>query len=202
MPDETLQRQMKHLWQNHRAVLQTLYPSSSSSDQKETEYPVQRLIWAEPGRHMYSITYLLHRGHLFVSGDYYEALYRWSGDISFEFLAGCDLGYFAEKCKSPPIGGKYCWDMAKAQSIFAEELCAPGGALEDMPDEIRKEARDSLYSESEWQKFLSANTSEDWMPYLSKESSELISPGKVLNSYIEIHLLGIRMAMALREKDD
>lgn len=49
--------------------------------------------------------WIIDRGTLIVQGDNYDSIYRWNGSgVSLEFLAGCNLGYFSEKCMADKDG--------------------------------------------------------------------------------------------------
>jgi hypothetical protein len=54
-------------------------------------------------------------GGLTVLGDIGEAVYEWGQDISLEFLASLDFGYFHGKCQASESGRDFdIWDVDKA----------------------------------------------------------------------------------------
>lgn len=51
--------------------------------------------------------WIIDRGTLIVTGDNYSSIYRWNdSSISLKFLAGCNLGYFSEKCQADKDGSR------------------------------------------------------------------------------------------------
>jgi hypothetical protein len=88
-----------------------------------------RITWKKPGSGTYAIVYIIdtHTARLSVVGDLGEAIYGWSGSISLNFIAGCDLHYFNSKCLASSCGerGKTWNDefaSASIKSIFQEEV--------------------------------------------------------------------------------
>jgi hypothetical protein len=66
-----------------------------------------RINWRHSdGNSNYAVLYIIDRrtATLFVSGDLGQAVYRWGGDIGINFIAGCDIGYFNEKCCASSCG--------------------------------------------------------------------------------------------------
>lgn len=66
-----------------------------------------RINWRHSdGNSNYAVLYIIDRrtATLFVSGDLGQAVYRWGGDIGIDFIGGCDIGYFNEKCCASSCG--------------------------------------------------------------------------------------------------
>lgn len=77
---------------------------------------IRYIVFGKPGTGIYRINYIIIRNVLTVFGDCYEAVYMWGDKVNLEFLAGCSLGYFAEKCRASQHGyGSKHWvsDHAK-----------------------------------------------------------------------------------------
>ena len=99
--------------------------------------------WANPKSGQYRITYLIHGYFLMVYGDCGEAIYSWPAPncvdrLTLEWLADCELPYFAGKCRvlgnhdSSFPGHEWCRDEAAfgIRKRIAE-------ALEDASNECR-----------------------------------------------------------------
>src|SRR5262249_18364121 len=84
---------------------------------------LQKLIWHQPGTWVNCIQYVIDTSWLFVYGDLGEAVYEWSGSLSFDWLAGLDLDYFGSKCQasSEEPKGK-TWDSDRVQAWIEEKL--------------------------------------------------------------------------------
>lgn len=58
----------------------------------------------------------LYNGTLIIAHDYGDAVYHWGSNISFEFIAGCNLYYFREKCQASEYGRMFEeWDRETAR---------------------------------------------------------------------------------------
>lgn len=110
---------------------------------------IRYIEFGKPGTMIYKIHYIITRNVLTVFGDCYEAVYMWSSKVSLEFLAGCSLGYFAEKCRASQHGyGSKHWDSDRAKESIEWRL-------EEMEEEDRKKFTDlngfdHLSTEFEW----------------------------------------------------
>jgi hypothetical protein len=79
--------------------------------------------WRRPKDGNYRIVYMLRGGLLLVYGDMGDAVYQWSSWIDLDFLAKCDLDYFASKCQASETGrGGEEWDNDQARKSFMEVL--------------------------------------------------------------------------------
>lgn len=65
-----------------------------------------KIKWKKPGEWNCAIVYYLDlkMGYLLVAGDLGEAVYQWSGPISLNFVANCNLDYFDSKCQASSCG--------------------------------------------------------------------------------------------------
>lgn len=76
--------------------------------------------WQKPGTWNYGCRFIIHRRWLIVVGDIGEATFEWSEDLTLEFLAGIDFGYFLSKCRASEHGRKFeQWDAAVAYANIA-----------------------------------------------------------------------------------
>jgi len=85
------------------------------------------LVWAKPKSSNYAMQYvLLPRGPtgamcLVVTGDLGEAVYVWYGAVTYDRIAGMNLGYFASKCEASETGrGFKTWDPDQARAVLLE----------------------------------------------------------------------------------
>jgi len=107
--EKELQKELQDMFKKHEATYKVI----------DDGFVV--LVWREPGTMTSMINYIIHGATLMVYGDHYEAIYRWSLPISFQFLAGCELGYFHEKCCASPEGRQWRrWDEKKAIKDFKD----------------------------------------------------------------------------------
>lgn len=163
--------------------------------------------WANPKSGVYSMTFLVRTGTLFVSGDLYASTYRWSEDVSFEWIADCNFGYFFEKlCAAPHERGKI-WEQELV-------LCTVQDELEDHfkqegvtdPLEIKKLIKDELDKDDlldEIQRHAGSN--HEWSEYVHNElehpilqpqdgDSRLYGAGEMADYIHYGHLLGVKAA--------
>ena len=166
---------------------------------KRLDEDTELLVWAIPGRKMYSITYLCRDGILYVSGDYGSAIYRWTEPNSLKWIAGCDLGYFSSKCQASPSGtGFMRWDGERAKEILEDELREnPMEAdLDEWEDKI-KHLRSSLYSENELIAFLYDYSNREFLEAVfGVNYTEFFSGiGERLDEWCEIQWQGLKEAM-------
>lgn len=110
--DKTYFENAERAFKDHKAVL-------GSSEQ----LGIQKLNWRKPGTGIYGISYLIHGPYLIVTGDCGEAVYQWSQNITFDFVAGCDIGYFHSKCEASDKGRHNVhWDAQLATERFLDAL--------------------------------------------------------------------------------
>jgi len=176
---------------------------------------VRMIEFKRPDSMIHGITYIIHERTLFVNGDYYAATYRWSSPISFQFLAGCHLGYFSEKCDASPEGREYLsWDEEVARKGFEEELEnriaelgldddkeAEKAFKEKWADEI-EEARGCLSDRWEWFRFIDSYHHNEFVEAMfGDDHYGDYNIGMTVDVCCQAHLVGIRLAVAqLKEK--
>lgn len=160
----------------------------------EERYRLDSLIWAKPGTSNYAIRYVIQGPTLMVWGDLDSAVYRWSQAITFPFLAGCDLQYFAGKCEASPKGRTYEeFDPETALQDFNERL--KERAAEDYPQPdphaIENGRKAIRYGNDDWQEWMRSEAmlvfGRDWYEFVP-------SFGKDIAQMCHAHLLGIKMA--------
>jgi len=90
------------------------------------------LRWANPESWNYGCHFIIHRRWLTVVGDIGEAVYEWSSDLTLNFLAGIDFGYFYGKCVSSPAGREFKnWD----EMVAVLNVSARLAELKELPAE-------------------------------------------------------------------
>lgn len=186
MTDEKL---AKDFFKNHQAKFETIHRHDGTV--------IELLTWAEPGTNNCRIDYIGKGGTLFVQGDLGEAVYRWSDARSgLEFISGCSLGYFAEKCEASEYGRGYeSWNFNRAEKGINEIW----EEIEATNETIKKFAESygpgSLSSREEWHEFLRDSGEEffgedNWEDYWDI--------GMDIDLRCQAHLLGIKMACKIR----
>jgi hypothetical protein len=82
--------------------------------------------------------WIINHGTLIVLGDCYDSIYKWNdSNISLEFLASCDLGYFSSKCKADKDGSNQeLFDSSEAEKylklIASERILDEYSQFEDV----------------------------------------------------------------------
>ena len=108
--------------------------------------------------YMYSQRWMVFKGTIVITGDCYAAVYSWSGPISLKFLAGCDIGYFNEKCDADKDGStQKVYDASQAESIMKEI------AFDRIYD---NEGFDIEVNESDWRKLTTDEKAVHCMPII------------------------------------
>ena len=174
---------------------------------------VEVLHWRKPGTCIYQVEYLIYGTALFVCGDIGDAVYRWSGLITFPWLAKLDLQYFAEKCQASEHGRGYKSfqphvlkkSVEEMFDYFVEEAVVDGTIAETEKQAKKKELElkfagldgpSAMHFSEEWSRWLGEHGHEmfgdDWM--------EWGLDGMGVDIRCHGHLLGIKMAMAQLEK--
>lgn len=99
-----------------------------------------KIKWREPGTWNMAVVYYIDckMGYLCVCGDLGEAVYQWPSPIGINFLGGCSLDYFNEKCQASSCGerGK-TWNNEVAEDYIRSYI--EDNTIGDNID------RDSLY---------------------------------------------------------
>lgn len=79
--------------------------------------------WQNPKSWNYGCRFIIHRRWLCVVGDIGEATFEWGNDITLEFLAQIDFGYFLSKCRASPEGRDFeQWDTEVLELYRMERL--------------------------------------------------------------------------------
>ena len=164
--------------------------------------PVVIINWQKPGTWNYGCRFIIHRRWLTVVGDIGEATYEWGQDLTLEFLAGLDFGYFHSKCRASETGKDYDeWDYHLAKKVADSRIAElESAALTD--DESQTDA-----DEIEWLRHLEATGySKDAFMKSAEEvydatgdaelASSIADMGEVPASRCIGHFVGLQMAIA------
>ena len=189
---------------------------------KNKEYEL--LEWRNPESSTYAIFYIRWWSTLCVFGDCFEATYQWNWEEGFDlaWIASCDLGYFLGKCRASPHGREpYVWDPQQAEETlkkyfgfyktghFAEDRSYDDERSMRAGQEARfndvggyRGAWDALSSKDEWTIWCAEHAwgvfGDSWY-----ELTELSNPGRRLDAGVELHLEGLKRAVAqFKEKED
>lgn len=155
------------------------------------------------------IDYMIRNGALAVYGDLGESIYRWYGEISLEWIATCDLGYFHGKCEASSEGDgggqgarPHDWDGDQAKTEIMDSLrerikdgSIPTTYYKDTTG-AKHELEMCLESCHNQQEFCSYCQRED--PALAFKDNDwwewLPSIGEIVPIRIRMHLIGLKMA--------
>lgn len=177
---EEIEKSIKGIWfKNHEA-----HYSKVPSFIKDTIFEI--IIWKNPNRNTYSVTYIRMCNYLFVIGDIGDATY-YTGFDSFKEWAESDIGYFSGKCVASEYGRQYLeWDPDYLKEGIEKALeqsdkdwhnfCSSGGDS-------------ALSNEQEWIVWLTLNGNDFW------EDPFLYPYGKCISMRCHGHLIGLKMAM-------
>lgn len=155
---------------------------------------IEVLTWKEPETSSYMIKYIVTGNTLCVYGDLGEAIYRWSEKITFEWLSGLDLSYFAGKCKASEVGRDFKeWDQYQAFDRLKDFSKEGYFKWLEFKKEFKKRGGDvSLYDSKEWYGWLRENgedvLGEHWWEWAC-------NIGFTTNTRCIYHFLGLKMAM-------
>lgn len=159
--------------------------------------PIEYLEWRNKnGCSTYCIFYMRVWGHLLVFGDCFEATYQWNYEEGFNlaWITGCDLCYFSGKCRASPHGrSPYVWDDLVARQNMMKYLEENPDCMEDFE---KADGWDALReSKFEWDMWLH-NHAYDVFGDDFYHSSTVLDPGRRLDVMVEMHLEGLKRAMA------
>jgi len=100
--------------------------------------------WRNPTSWAYACRFIIHRQWLCVVGDIGEATFQWGQDITPEFLASLDFGYFLSKCRASDSGRKFeQWDSAVAYAnIAATQAIYQANSIDELEGVDRNSCRD------------------------------------------------------------
>lgn len=147
------------------------------------------LKWRRPGTSIYAMTFLIERRHLIVIGDVGDAVYEWSQQLTWPFLARLDLGYFASKCRASPYGASFrTWypECAKRRIHEFVELADEG----EIDETLRDDACDAVDTVHDWCEWLQRHGEQlfgDW--------SEWAGIGFDLDIQCVAHWVGLRQCL-------
>lgn len=154
------------------------------------------VLWRKPDTGIYMVRYHIYRNRLIVTGDIGSAVYVWSENVSWNFLANCSIDYFAGKCIASEYGlwGK-TWNSECAEQRVRE-------AVEDRDkntydEEAYEEAIRACGYEYGWLIFLGSSEGEE----LFGCDSEYADIGMTYGIRIEGHLVGLKMMKEIRDKN-
>lgn len=150
------------------------------------------MVWAQPDSGDCLIRYtIVAERYLIVTGDLGDAVYEWSRPLSFEWLSGLSLSYFAEKCQASENGrGNRTW-CAKA---CKERILSYAEGLEaddrNRVLELIKDTGDAIEHEYSWMAWADMELREFW-----PDLDGICDAGRVISVRCELHLLGLHMAI-------
>lgn len=137
----TKQETIRGWYREHQASFQRFAHESGSE--------LQRLRWAKPSSSTYLVIYMIDGCCLFVTGDLGSAVYRWSSPLAFDWLANCDLSYFAGKCEASENGRQHEeWSQAKceAEAEYRVEIWYQGDGQYVLADKLGDES----FADQDW----------------------------------------------------
>lgn len=146
---------------------------------------VYLLSWEQPGTSVYAIYYVLTRGCLMVYGDMGEAIYRWTGNCDYEWIAQCNIGYFE---------GKLCGVNGRGHSGHSWDHKAVEEEMDEFLKDASEEAKDIL---DDWKGHI--GSPDEWMIYCwdnLEHLEEMGEAGWVTDIRVIFHLEGIKHAVA------
>lgn len=155
--------------------------------------------WQNPKSWNYGCRFIIHRQWLIVVGDIGEAVYQWGENITLEFLAQIDFGYFLSKCRASEKGSDFSmWSaevemfnrMAKLKELDARKAENDESETDRKEREILEE--NSGCDENQWRELAQEyyNATGD-----AEGAGDLSSMGKVPNCRAIGHFVGLQMAI-------
>lgn len=194
---ERMVQQLTKCFKDHKAehgVL--LYVDYFTSQSPAPGVPVgnaEMLLWNKPGSSIYSVRYIVNRNTLFVGGDLGHAVYRWSDNVTINWLASCDLHYFMGKFEGLDCGSRpNQWDPKRVEHYMKEWL-------EEDDGENRKRIG---WDETDLELWPSMTYSEDeWVRFIGQEGNRMLIDdeaykwGQGLNLRCVAHWLGLKLAV-------
>lgn len=190
MTRQSNEREFATWFKDHQATFATL------GEEDATNYQVETLAWKQPDSGHMMIRYVIQGSVLMVWGDLEAAVYRWSSRITWDFLAGCDIQYFAGKCEASPKGRTYeDYDAHQALIEFEDSIRQRDEeGYRPLDAELVEDARKAIrYGKDDWYEWMRANGADlfgpDWYEVL---------PGLGMDIALTCaaHLAGIKAAVA------
>lgn len=149
---------------------------------------VKILNWRNPECGFYAMQFMIQGGHLFVTGDFYNATYSWSCPVDFEALRTYNLDYFYSKINFLNHSCLCEWDDKKAIDALERSLDDLDFS-EEFKKEILSDASDRANSEYEWVSFLHNHQ------HLVDDECSLYSAGNTMPQLVKYHFLGLQMSI-------
>jgi hypothetical protein len=184
----------RHEWfKEHQAVFIARPPHGTSGND------VIIINWQNPKSWNYGCRFIIHRRWLIVVGDIGEATYEWSQDLTLEFLASLDFGYFHSKCVASEAGRKFeQWDGKVAYNNRQHRLAELKATPKEDASEGDKSEIESLEELGDSSKDEYERVARDYYDEIGDaEGAGAISiMGIVPNSRCIGHFVGLQMAIA------
>jgi hypothetical protein len=151
--------------------------------------PMEVINWLQPNTSNYATRYIISGRSLIVTGDIGDAVFEWGEEITFKFLNGCDLHYFAGKCRASPHGREFKqWDSDVAKAGVDELL-----NMWDAPSRAHEGFESApLFSRGEFEHWLVSDCPE-WADDPEMKSS-LLNAGDVISCHCIGMWVGLKMA--------
>lgn len=180
--------------------------------EKHSEH-LETLEWKKPGSSTYAIWYVRQYGTLMVFGDCYEAIYQWSyeRDISLQWMAECDEGYFVSKCRASSHGrSSYTWDSQAAKASMKEYFAEyDNEAIDDEERDIRNREKEAFEDQYGWSAL--GEDKYTWVEWLRGNACAVFGDcwaesivcgfGGVLDPSLPLHLEGLKAAFSFLGKE-
>jgi len=171
--------QIQESFKNHEAVF---------------DFNLNQLTFKEPETTNWYIKYsIINDRYLVVIGDLGDAIYHWNDKITFGWISGLNLDYFAGKCQASEEGrGFKVWSSEKAKETLKWHIdqCVKDDPDKEKPDEeLISRAKSATESQEEWCNFLA---SEDWELF-GDDLWEYTGIGMVVAQRCAIHLMGLKV---------
>lgn len=158
------------------------------------------LIWAKPNTGIYRVDYHCHGRYLIVVGDIGDAVFAWSQNVDWDFLASCSLDYFLSKCQASPSGRDfYQWSGDHMRAILADHLTDDeDGGTAKLTAAIEDGAHYHIDDEQEWYAWVKDNTE-----HLGSDYGEWIMNGRIASVHAVGIFEGLKLAVAqLKERGE
>lgn len=153
------------------------------------------LTWRHPNNINYYCRYLIEGQFLIVVGDIGEAAYGWSDLITWEFLAGLNLDYFAGKCSASEFGRGYKeWDNDVARYKRKESIYELTVKENISKADLQELAILELLEEHDRHAYHKAGAEYYDESGDAEGASAISRMGEVIALRCQAHLVGIQMA--------
>lgn len=153
--------------------------------------------WSRQGDWTYGCRFLIHRRWLTVVGDIGEAVYAWGQDVSMEFLAGLDFGYFHSKCEASETGRQFeQWAGDVAYTNIQHWLAQMDADCPPNPDEDPLERLRTIsknHPRDEVEEAVRETFNDGGLD--SEDASMLYGSGLVPNCRCIGHFVGLKLAL-------